>query len=490
MAILTTAQILEYIQNFIKAKNPQTDAQPGSDLYDVVFHANAQVARRIFEEIERLQNNQSIVTTYGSDLDLIARNYNITRRAATYATGEVAFYTSNFLVDISIPVNTVISTKGTNVTTPIRFRTTKSVGMDVENKSTYFDGTAVRYQISTPIIAESPGTVGNVDAQIISQIVTSVSGIDGVINNEATSGGTEEENDSSLQQRCLESFVVSNIGTIYGYRKLLQDNFEEVLDAQAVGPFDENAVRATGVDIYTITADIDAEANQVQIQESFTYNTGDSGYTPIYRPVIDIDATDGTAFTGLRSFIKYPNVDADFQFIRDYTGERGLSVRSADRIEWLVAGIKPNTGSKVYVTYTYDQKIQDLQTFMDLDENKVVGADALIKAGLKAKAYIELTVSYFPDVAADAAEEKVSAALSQFLSEFKFGENLELSDLIIVAQTGKWTDYSITEVDYVTFDESNCYIYIEELSTTRYMSGGVITINVNEYIREGSVTIN
>lgn len=489
MAILSTSEILSYIQNFVKAKYPQMDVTIGSDLYDLLFYASAQTARRIFEEIELVQNNQSVLTAESTALDLIAKNYNVTRRPATYATGEVSFYASSFTSDILIQANTVVATKGTNVTPSIKFKTTKSGGMSVANKSIYYDSTATRYQVAVPVRSELAGTSGNVDAQTVSELVTSVSNITGIVNIVPITGGTESESDDSVRQRCLQSFVVSNIGTIYGYRKLLTDDYEEVIDVTAIGPFDTNAIRQTGVDVFVIIGDIDATENYTQTTESFTYTTGDTGYIPTYRPIKTIDMVQGTASGVIRTFIPYPTLDADFQFIEDYTGERALSTQSADRMQWMTSGIKPTSGTLVHITYTYNQKVQDLQAFMNLDENKVVGADALIKTGLMAKAYLTLTVSYFPNVDTDAAEAKVSSALSQFLSEFKFGEDLELSDLVVVAQTGEWTDYPITEVDYVVFDAAQCYIYIEELALTKYMTDGKIDISVNEYVREGNISI-
>ena len=488
MAILSTKQILDLIAQFIKARNSQVDVQPGTDLYDLLFQANAQVARRIFEEIESTQNTQSILTTYGSDLDLIARNYNVARRPSTFATGTVTFFTTAFNADIEIPINTIVSTKGTNLTAPIRFRTLQTIGIPVANKAVYYNSVTARYEVTARIRAEVAGTIGNVDSQTISESITAVPNITGVINAEPTTGGIEQERDSSLQQRCLEAYVVSAIGTVDGYRRLLSSNFDEVQDIKALSPFDAESLRSTGVDIFAILSDIDDVSNLTQVTESFTYNSGDPGFTFIFQPTVSVESVDGTASGALRSFIPFPEVDADYQFIRDYTSERALSSRSVDRVEW-VAGIKPDNGSTVTVTHTYNSKLRELQDFLDQDENKVVGADALAKLGLQAKAYLTLSIGFHPSVDEDAGKEKVSAALSQFLSTLKFNEDLELSDLIVVAQTGAATDYNITEVDYVVFDESQAYIYIEELDDTRYMTNGLITINTNEYIREGNIII-
>lgn len=488
MATLSVASMLEYITSFIKAKYPTVDVQPGTDIYDVVFYASSQIARRVSDDIDSLQKNQSVMTTSSTDLDLVSRNYNKLRRPATYATGNVIFYTSSFSSDVLVPVNTIVSTAGTNTTPPIRFKTLKSVGMSVANKVTYYDSTALRYQVSTTIQAEVAGTSGNIDTQVISELVSTISGIDGVINEVPTTGGTEEETDASLRQRCLESFISSNIGTVYGYKKLITDEYLEVLDVKAIGPFDIDSFRDTGVDVFTIISEQDSVTNEVQFTETFTYNNGDIGYTSLYRPVITVDTLFGTSGGTTRTFIPYPNVDADYQFLRDYTGERAMSTGSADRIVWL-SGIKPNNGSIVSITYTYNDKVRQIQEYLDIEENKVVGADALIKLGLEAKAYLRLSLGYFPGVDKEAAKTKVSSALSEFLSTYAFGEQLELSDLEIVAQIGKWTSYNITEIDYVVFDTTNSYVSIPEISLTKYFVNGVIDISINQYVRFGSVTI-
>lgn len=490
MAILSVSQILSLITNFVKAKNPQADIQPGTDIYDLLFSTNAQTVRVLFEAIQTLQNNQAITTTTGKDLDLIAKNYNVTRRPASYATGQVSFFATDFSADIFIPSNTIISTKGNNVTPPIRFLTTQSAGMSISNKAIYFDSTALRYQVKANIIAEIAGISSNVDALILSQMVTSVSGIQGVVNDNPVTGGTDQETDVSVQQRCLQSFVAGNVGTLFGYKKLLTDNFNEVLDVNAIGPFDVGAIRPTGVDIFTLLSEATITGNEIQTTESFVYNTGDPGYTLLKRPVISVDAVDGTALGTTRSFIPYPIVNADFQFIKDTTGANATSVQSADKIIWLPAGIKPDTASSVLITYTYNNEVQVLQDFMDSDQNKVVGASALVKTGFKANLTMSLTVVLFPTADPTSARTKVSNAINQYLNSFVFGQSLEMSDLLLVAQLGTFTDFVITEVDYVVFDPATISANIPDLSQTISMINDTLTVSGNQYLRPFSITIN
>lgn len=487
--ILDTNQILTLITNFVKSKNPQVDVQPGTDLYDVVFQTNATVVRALFEAIQTLQNNQAITTTVGKDLDLIAKNYNVTRRPSTYSTGQITFYATDFSQDILIPINTVVSTAGNNVTPPIRFVTTQSAGMSLVNKATYFDSTALRYQVKANIISTNPGSGSNVDALIVSQLVGSISGIQGVINDNPITGATDQETDVSVQQRCLQSFVSSAVGTLYGYGKLLTDTFPEVLDVNAVGPFDAGAIRPTGVDLFTLVSEATITGNEIQTTESFQFVSGNPSYIPIQRPVLSIDKVSGTVLGSPWTFIPYPDTSADYKFVKDTTGANATSTSSADQLIWL-SGIKPDNLTNVLVTYTYNNEVQKLQTFMNQSQNKVVGASALIKTGFKANVTMTLTVVLFPTADPVSARTKVTNAINQYLNSFVFGETLELSDLILVAQSGTFTDYVITEVDYVLFNQTDIWYDVPDLLISHVtMTNDSLTVSAYQYLRPYSIVI-
>jgi hypothetical protein len=127
---------------------------------------------------------------------------------------------------------------------------------------------------------------------------------------------------------------------------------------------------------------------------------------------------------------------------------------------------------------------------MNLDENKVVGASALIKLGSEALVTLSLTVVLFPTADPTSARAKVSAAINQYLNSFLFGEALELSDLILVAQLGTFSDQVISEVDYVVIDPTLITAYVSDTAQTITMSNDVLSVGINQYIRPGTITIS
>jgi len=567
--ILNTNSILSYIQDFIKAKNPKADIQPGSDLYDLILHGNAQTASKIFEELSNIENLQSIFTTFGDDLDLVSRNYNLVRKSPTFSTGYITFFTTSFTADIIIPNNSVVSTKGTAGLSGITFRTIGNYSMLLADKANYFNAQQGRYEITIPISSAVPGTLANANSKTISVAQTTISEIDGVVNYNPTTGGTDGEDDESLQQRCALSWVVSSIGTRDGYAKLLLDR-DEVSDAYSVGPFDTDSVRpGGGVDVYCITTS--ALTDSV---ESLEY--ADDTYTPLTsQPVVDIikveNLTLGYSLVNNVSYTFNKQVDNPFSgsnvsdsttsridWVSPWSGvvlegdisnpkgtftytnldnPRKITVTSADayknaRITFLTGSAnpgetrtvtsfsydsendvatfttnnftnaiafndpftispRPNYGDNISIQYTYNEDIDNLQQYIEQSSRNVIGSNILIKNGYRGKLYLNLNIKLFSGYNFTTVKNKVENALVQYISTLKLGDDVQLSDLTVVAQTGYGTNYTIIEVDYVDFsvDATDSYITRWNDLTEGFNTDGVIPMENREYTILESLTI-
>lgn len=555
--ILATQDILSYILAFIKAKNPQLDLQTGSDLYDVVLHGNSQVAAKLFEELKNVENLQSIFTTTGTDLDLVARNYNSSRKKATYASGFTTFYTATFSSDIIIPDRTTVGVKGTVGLSGIAYTTIGSYVMLYSQRASYFNSLTGRYEILIPIKANLSGELGNSDIGAVSIVQSTINQIQGCINNDPISGGSDLESDSDLQQRCVLSWVVSSVGTKDGYRKLFLDH-EVVKDAFAVGPFDTESIRQ-GVDVYTVTT---SPLSSVSPQ-SFVY--ADDQYTVLTnQPVTDISSItvddswnliEGVSYTFNKqvdtayansSVADYSNNRVDWKqpisgtvsvggsyetftfqgsgssitvfsnnayenstltftptgspnggVIRSVTGSSynttnnsmTLTVTPActatiDVGNAFTLDPRPYTGSTVKINYLYNGDIQTLQEYVNQSSLNVVGADILVKNGLRSKLFLTINVKLFSGYDFTTVKTKIASAISQYIGSFKFGADVQLSDIIVVAQTGRGTDYTIIEVDYVDIDTTSDKSYIEHWSglNSGFSSEDIIELESREYI--------
>lgn len=146
--------------------------------------------------------------SYGEYLDAHAKSRGMTRKAATAATGEVTITGAE---NIIIPAGTTVSTASLNNEDPaVAYQTTEEATIPIS-------GT-----VTVPIVCAQTGTVGNTNPNTIILLGSTVVGITSVTNEEAVSGGTDEESDESLIERIEEYDQTqgdSYIGNISDYKR-------------------------------------------------------------------------------------------------------------------------------------------------------------------------------------------------------------------------------------------------------------------------------
>ncbi len=183
--------------------------------------------------LEFIKRQIFATTATGDYLDYHAADRGLTRKEAVKAKGEARFYVEIPVVSpILIPQGTVVSAGGAN---SVRFSTDEDA---VINGGEYY--------ISVPCTACIGGESGNIGANKIDTIVTSVVGVDGVQNLWAFKGGSEKESDEALRRRVLDTYKAVSNGTNKAYYKRLALSVDGVYSANVVP-----LVRGTGtVDVY------------------------------------------------------------------------------------------------------------------------------------------------------------------------------------------------------------------------------------------------
>lgn len=162
------------------------------------------------EELENLllsvQASQSLLLASGVDLDLLAFNYNVQRRGAQKASGFAQFYVpqAGFTTPYSIPKGTIVtSTNGTQYETLLA-----GVINGFGSQATTRNSVSV-FEITLPVSAKVVGVGGNA----VSGVLTTL-GISGVnsTNDAPIEGGFNQETDTSLATRAIESFGIWSRG--------------------------------------------------------------------------------------------------------------------------------------------------------------------------------------------------------------------------------------------------------------------------------------
>ncbi len=153
----------------------------------------------------------------GEHLDFHAELRGIKRKTPSKAEGELVFsITEPSQENIEIPFGTVCSVYGKPF---IQFETTENAVL--------FAG---QTEVSVPSRALREGSEYNAEAGSVSVMVNPPSGIESVTNASAFCGGCNEENDTALRKRILESYRIPQTGySPKSVRELILKN-EEVLD--------------------------------------------------------------------------------------------------------------------------------------------------------------------------------------------------------------------------------------------------------------------
>jgi uncharacterized phage protein gp47/JayE len=235
----TFSEIVATMIDRLKLTQPNLDTKPGSVARDLFVDLSADQLSRLYTSLSLVSQKQSLATTAGRDLDLLAANFGVARGTGTAASGIVIFTTNSLTSDVSIPSGTTVAARN-----GIKFKTIGNFTMTPAEKNTFaananrmrralnIAGLNSSYALEIPVQATRSGTTGNVASlQIISADASGVS----VTNLVGMSGGSNRETDDSFRSRILAVFSGANVGTSAGYRNVLL-GVEGVVDALVVEP--------------------------------------------------------------------------------------------------------------------------------------------------------------------------------------------------------------------------------------------------------------
>ena len=150
--------------------------------------------------VMQLLNTTRLSTSTGADVDSFVGDFGLTREAAVPSSGTLTFARFTATNAAAIPVGaTVLTADGTQTFVVIADAT-----------QSLFNAAANAYLIpagmasgSVTVQAQNAGTQGNVNANTVTLISTSIVGVDTVTNAVPFSNGTNQESDAALQARFL-----------------------------------------------------------------------------------------------------------------------------------------------------------------------------------------------------------------------------------------------------------------------------------------------
>lgn len=474
----TSALILQEMIDYLSVSTNFTDVDKseGSVLRDVVLDSVARQLELVYSEIDTAKqlvffvDNAAIISVV--DMDSIAKNFNLVRLPASKSTGKVLFRKKNApsspitIGNVDGSGGIVLSTRQLENGSTVKFITTGTVVLATNatlNPNTNY------YEVAADIEAIIEGEAGNVSAGSITNMESAIVGIDTVYNVIPTGLGTPVETNTELASRIVLAIAGNNRVNRAGYELFIKNNFPNVKDILAIDPNNPNSVRGPGtIDIVVLGTGTQSNT------ENNTYVSGLTEYSFTKMPVNEI-----TSLSALISGVnKILTQNTDYELLKDKTSTNAYSNSTNDKIKFKDGGLKPDIGTDFSVTYSYNGLVGEIQKFYDLDENRILSVDVMIKEALAVNLDVAFSVNYYSGNASRIAELETNIvnAITDYFNSQSLGSVITQSDIVFAVRT------AVPEIDNIVLP------FTAFKRRTDAVNSDSITMGSNEYIEADSLT--
>jgi uncharacterized phage protein gp47/JayE len=188
--IYTVSEIVNRMITRMTANSGVTDYTPGSNVR-TIFETIALFVEYVQFLIEETYRSFYIDTASGNDLDSRVQDFGIARKASRNATGIIKFQrntpaTSTFIISAGVQMSTQPDVFG------------NTISYELDNEITFVSGSV---EATGRITCLTSGPEGNVASGTITNITSSIPGIDAIINEEPVVDGASQETDEQLRVR-------------------------------------------------------------------------------------------------------------------------------------------------------------------------------------------------------------------------------------------------------------------------------------------------
>lgn len=324
-------ELISRIVASLRFSDPEWDIVPGSPEYKMVESFAQELASLSFDQFIH-DFHFDIEKKSGLDLDNFVAMFGFQRVLSKRATGVVRFTrgTPDPDNDYVVPLGTQVYVPANEDSPAIFFTTTNSVVLSAGETS-----------VESPVEAVLGGRSGNVGVGAILLISRSIDGITGVINDEPTAGGRDQETDRELRARWRRTVFRNLAGT---EDQFLGIAFEQrgVTKAVVIGPV-ERFREQLEIAAAAATSQVpDAKYTFPEGGEFLGYNLGtpdeDLGVRSTH---YNIDGATPVNIT-INDSVKFPN-GAVIDFEHEYTptssrNDPGAATPVLDKVDVFIAG--------------------------------------------------------------------------------------------------------------------------------------------------------
>jgi len=315
------------------------------------------------------------------------------------------------LVDITIPVGTLVSNAGGNLV----YRVVNSGTILASTYQSYYNATRKTYEIGLLVEAVGVGSEYNLPEYRITSMSMSITGIDATENRVKSEGGNPTESRDSQISRLKTSLLGINLGSPGGIKNLIRNSLPEVVtDVSIVQPHEQEFVRnVTGpaLDIYCM-------GSRAQVYSQIYVALG--GETSIVlekSPVMDITSV----MISRGSTI----ISQGFVLVQDTSLETGYSLISTNSVLLCDKASLPEvipyqliSDDVVTVTYNYNKSLEDVYTVVfDSSDSFLFKTDILIRQPFPVYPILGGEIQSFSSYSKTEVEQNV---LAFFTENFNF----------------------------------------------------------------------
>ena len=459
--------IVQGFKNYIRSKNSKIEISEGTFTKDVVIDAPAREFENLYVRIDQVANDQAIDTASDVGLEATARNFSKVRKGARRARGDVRFYSNTApSADIVIPAGTTVSTLLSDVTFAVQFKTTQTITMRSAQALSYYNPTTAKYEIAVEVEALAGGEDGNVGAGTIIVANGSISGINGVYNPFATSGGLPAETSQQLGARLSSALAGTALGTLSGFTSFVleQDAVEEVL---VVGGAETGRADIGAIDIYV----------KGKVYRNATDELSDP-YTPYPSFVLSKQPVIPGTLTSLLSGVSGVLPTVSWSLVKD-TGTYGGSIYAQDAIQW--TSIVPTTSGSIVANYQYNGLVEDLQSVLARDNQDVLNSNTLVRWATEIPVDVTMRIRILDGFVGTDVASLVVTACTAFLDTMTVGQEVQQADIVREALNVAGVDDAFLPLDVLQSTDGlitkNSFNNLT-IPSKSYASAGTITVTV------------
>lgn len=439
----TLAQIITDLSNLILNNFAPVlaDTRVGTVMYDAVISPVANEVLSLEQSIDTVTLNQSIdnaSSMTGTAMDSLAANFGVTRFSGLPSVGFERFVKfATPTGTIPIPAGSIVATQQTNSSPSSTFVTLSASSLLPSSPPDPITGAAAYVDIL--VQAQAVGSAGNAAAGTVINLITPIVGVDSVYNPNSFNNGSDFQSNTVLAQ-VVSSDSQGEIGTRPGYKKLVLENFS-VQDILVIGNGDPGMLRSQfggSVDIVVLGN------SNISNSQSFPY-IFQTTLSPSSLPLVSVQSLSG--FTSLNVPVTFVGpvggigLGTDYDVVLDTTGPFAGSFEENSRIVLHFTTATPGSGTVLTLAYTYNQIVDEIQSFMSADANNVLGSDVLVRAGVEIDAAVTANISVIPGYDPATVIAAATASVQTFSNNLLLGVSVEPSQVIAAIENTAGVDF-------------------------------------------------